>query len=138
MACWFQRPAIVKVKLHLRCLTVSWMYFLIQMLLYYQYCCSCYLFSYFIIGFIILALTAFVLSFSIFSDVGLLCYLLWTILYILLVFLSHPFMRVVLFKSSYTDILQEVLSWLTLNCSMLFYCFNHYFNDISMVTLFEH
>ena len=37
------------------------------------------------------------LSFSIFSDVGLLCYLLWTIFYTLLAFISSDF---ALFKAS--------------------------------------
>ena len=41
-------------------------------------------------------------------------------------------------KSVYTHNLQYALCWPTLNGSMLYYCFNHYINDISMVTLFEH
>ena len=52
-------------------------------------------------------------------------------------FLSHPFIRICS-KSVYRNILQYVWYWLNLNGSMLFYCFKHYFNDISMVTLFEH
>ena len=52
----------------------------------------------------ILALIAlsefFVLSFSIISDIDLLCYLLWTIFLYFIGFLSHPFIRVALFKVS--------------------------------------
>ena len=40
------------------------------------------------------------LSFSIFSDIGLLCYFLWTILLYFISFLSHPLIRVALFKVS--------------------------------------
>ena len=80
------------------------------------------------------------LSFNIFSDVKLLFYLLWTLDNVLyfISFLSHPFIRVALIKVVYGNILQYVLYWLNLNGSILFYCFKHYFNDISMVTLFEH
>ena len=78
------------------------------------------------------------ISFSIFSDVRLLCYLLLTIFYILLVFYRTHLWELPCSKSVYRHISQYVLCWLTLNGSMLFYCFNHYFNDISIVTLFEH
>ena len=82
------------------------------------------------------------LSFSIFSDVGSICCLLWTMFYILLVFYLTLLLDVALFKVVYTLILQYFLccfyvQLLTLNDSMPFYCFNHYFNDISMVTLFK-
>ena len=117
----------------------------IVMLLYCQYYCS-FSFIYFVIlsfpCFIILTLIALseflVLSFSIISDVELICYLLWTIVLYFISFLSHPFFYLPCSKSVYTHILQYVLYWLTLNGSMLVYCFNHYINDISIVTLFEH
>ena len=117
----------------------------IVMLLYCQYYCS-FSFIYFVIlsfpCFIILALIALseflVLSFSIISDVELICYLLWTIVLYFISFLSYPFFYLPCSKSVYTHILQYVLCWLTLNGSMLFYGFNHYINGISMVTLFVH
>ena len=40
------------------------------------------------------------LSFSIISDVELLCYLLWTIFLYFISFLSNPFIKVALFKVS--------------------------------------
>ena len=117
----------------------------IVMLLYYQYYYSVSFISFVILSFpcfIILALIALseflcvLASFSIFSDVGLLCYLLWTIFLYVISFLSHRFIR--RFKAVYTHIWQHVLCWLTLDDSMLFYCFNHYFNDIPMVILLGH
>ena len=79
----------------------------IVMLLYYQYYHSFSFISFVILSFpcfVILALIALseflcvLASFSIFSDVGLLCYLLWTILYILLVFYLTFLQDVALFK----------------------------------------
>ena len=57
-------------------------------------------------------------------------------------FLSHPFLRRCLAQRQFIHILQYVLccfyvQLLTLICSMPFYCFNHYFNDILMVTPFK-
>ena len=108
----------------------------VVMLLYYQYYYS-FLFIYFVIlqfpCFTILALIA-LLSELLFC-------LLWAIFYIILFFLSHPFKRRCLVQI-FKNILQYILccfyvQLLTLNDSMLFYCFNHNFNDIFMVNLFE-
>ena len=115
------------------------------MLLYCQYYYSCSFTSFVILScpcFVILALIGLssicVLSFRIFSDVGLLCYLLWTIFYIFLVFISPFYKTLPCLNSVYRQILQYVSCWLSLNDLVVLYCFNHYFNDISMVTLFEH
>ena len=58
--------------------------------------------------------------------------------YILLVFYITFYKELPCSKSVYTHILQYILCWLTLNGSMLYYCFNLNINDISMVTLLEH
>ena len=110
MASGFQPLAISKIKVNLRCLIVLWMYFLIQL-----QCCFTISFiihfHLFILWFyhsLVLSYSLWlvsvgfcVFSFGIFSDIGLLCYLLWTIFYMLLVFyLTLLSWNVALFKVS--------------------------------------
>ena len=76
------------------------------------------------------------------------CFIKWTFVLLTLgnflyyiIFWSHPFIRRCLVQI-FKNILQYILCYfyvqlLTLNDSMLFYCFNHNFNDIFMVNLFE-
>ena len=53
--------------------------------------------------------------------------------------LSHSFIRRSLVKNQFLHIFYVMfyMHLLTLNDSVPFYCFNHYFNDISMVTDFK-
>ena len=136
MASGFQPLAIFKKKLHLRCLTVFWLYFLIQCnvdLLSVLLFILIYLFCYFIITFF------YHTRFNIFSDVGFLCCSLWAIFLYFISFLSHSFIRRYLLQRQLIHIYYSMfyVQLLTLNDSMPFYCFNHCFNDKFMVTLFK-
>ena len=77
----------------------SFIYFVILLfLLFYYTCFNCFKWVFF------------VLSFSIISDGELLCYLLWTVFLYVISFLSYPFIRVALFKTVDTHILEYLLS----------------------------
>ena len=121
----------------------------IVMLLYYQY-----YYSFSFIYFVVLSFPCFIiLALIVLSEFW--CYHLVSFLMLVyfaayfgqflyfISFLSHLLYKTLpCSKLVYTHILLHVLccfyvQLLTLNDSMPFYCFKHYFNDISMVTVFQ-
>ena len=120
----------------------------IVMLLYYQY--YSFSFIYFVIlsfpCFIILVLS-YSLSYHCFKWVFL-CYHLASFLvlsyfaiyfgHFFISFLSHPFIRVALFKVSLCTYFAVRFKLTDIEWFNAILLFNHYINDISMITLFDH
>ena len=137
-----------KCKFNVRCLTVFWMHFFIQFSLCFiiSIIIFNYLFGYFIIPLFSHSFNCFKWAFlchhlASFHKLGHLAAYFGQFFFEIISFYLILYMALPCSKSVYTHILRCDLCWfhvplLALNDSMSYYCFRHYFNDISMVTVF--